>query len=65
MVAISAIGKNTGVGVMYFIGAAFWSLESVWCIWTMKKVYSAFRGQGHTVAQVKREAASRAATSAV
>eukprot|EP00887_Chlorella_sp_A99_P001929 scaffold18.g1929.t1 len=65
MSAISAIGDNTGVGVMYFIGAAFWSLESLWSLWTLKFAYASFRGNGMTAAQVKRDAAARAAASAV
>lgn len=65
MTAISAIGDNKGVGVMYFIGAAFWSLESLWTLWTLKAVYSSFRGQGMTAAQIKRDATARAAASAV
>ncbi|KAL4447315.1 hypothetical protein ABPG77_007348 [Micractinium sp. CCAP 211/92] len=63
--AINRISDNTGVGVMYFIGAGFWTIESLWCLWVYKLVYRSFRGQGMTVAQVKRDAATRAAGSAV
>ena len=55
------IGKNTGVGVMYFISGGFWILEGVWSFWTLKKVYSGFRGQGLTAGDVKRDAAREAA----
>lgn len=50
---------------MYFIGAALWSLESLWTLWTLKFVYASFRGQGMNAAQIKRDAAARAAASAV
>lgn len=42
------------VGVMYFIGAGFWTIESLWCMWVYKLVYRSFRGQGMTAAQVGR-----------
>lgn len=63
--AINRIGDNTGVGVMYFIGAGLWTLESLWSLWVYKLVYRSFRGHGMSAAQVKREAAGRAASSAV
>ncbi|GAB4814635.1 hypothetical protein N2152v2_001681 [Parachlorella kessleri] len=63
--AIRVISQNTGAGVIYFIGAALWSLEFVWSFWTLKVVYSAFRGKNMNMAQIKREAAARAATSQV
>jgi hypothetical protein len=59
------MNDNTGVGVVYFIGAGFWTIESLWSLWVYKLVYRSFRGQGMTVAQVKRDAAGRAASSAV
>lgn len=40
------------VGVMYFIGAGFWTIESLWSMWVYKLVYRSFRGQGMTAAQV-------------
>jgi hypothetical protein len=65
-VAISSVfGDNTGVGIIYFIGAGLWALEFVWSFWTLKRVYSAFRGQGTTMADVKADAARRAVASAV
>ena len=63
--ATTRIGDNTGVGVIYFIGAAFWTLESLWSLWVYKLVYRCFRGQGMSAAQVKRDAATRAAASQV
>ncbi|KAL4550187.1 hypothetical protein Ndes2526B_g08349 [Nannochloris sp. 'desiccata'] len=55
-------GENKGLGVVYYIGAALWSLEAVWSFWTLKRVYTAFRGKGMTAADVKRDAARGAAT---
>lgn len=63
--AINRLNDNQGVGIVYFIGAAFWTLESMWSLYVYKLVYRAFRGQGMTAAQVKRDAASRAALSQV
>lgn len=63
--AINRLGDNTGVGIIYFIGAGFWTLESLWSLWVYKLVYRAFRGQGMGVAQIKRDAAGRAASGAV
>ena len=63
--ATSRISANTGVGVIYFIGAAFWTLESLWSLWVYKLVYRCFRGQGMSAAAVKRDAATRAAASQV
>ena len=65
MSAISRIGANTGVGVIYFMGAAFWTLESAWSVFVMKGVYRSFRGNGMTAAQVQREAAGRVAMASV
>lgn len=59
------ISKNTGAGVMYFIGAGFWAIEFLWSFWTLKLVYANFRGKNHSLGQAKREAAVRAAASAV
>lgn len=65
-VTISSVyGDNHGVGIVYFIGAALWAAEFLWSFWTLKKVYSAFRGKGMTAADVKRDAARSAVTSAV
>ncbi|PSC72574.1 Secretory carrier-associated membrane 1 [Micractinium conductrix] len=49
--AINRMNDNTGVGIVYFIGAAFWTLESMWSLWVYKLVYRAFRGQGMSAAQ--------------
>lgn len=64
-IAIDLINDNTGVGVLYFIGAAFWSLEFIWSFWTLKTVYGAFRGAGMSVSQARNEAARRAAAASV
>lgn len=50
---------------MYFIGAALWALEFIWSFWVLKLVYSAFRGQGHTMSDVRRDAQVTGARSAV
>ena len=58
-------GENSGLGIVYYIGAALWSLEFVWSFWTLKRVYTAFRGKGLTAADVKRDAARGAVSAAV
>lgn len=63
--AINVISDNTGVGVMYFIGAALWAVEFLWSFWVLKLVYSCFRGQGHTVRSVKNDAAATGVRSQV
>lgn len=55
--AINVIGDNTGVGVVYFIGAALWSIEFLWSFWVVKMVYSVFRGGGHNMRSVRNDAA--------
>lgn len=35
---IKAFDKNTFVGVVYVIGGALWSIESLWSIWAIKTV---------------------------
>jgi hypothetical protein len=59
--AINMIDKNDAVGILYFIGAALWSLEFLWSFWTLKNVYTAFRGGGMSMTQARNEAARRAA----
>jgi hypothetical protein len=59
------MGANTGVGIVYLIGASLWALEFLWSFWTLKGVYGAFRGKGLTAADVKRDAARGAASAAV
>ena len=36
--SVKAFGNNTFVGVVYVIGGALWSLESLWSIWAMISV---------------------------
>ena len=38
MSAIKAIGSNTFTGVIFIIGACFWSLETLWSLWCLKMV---------------------------
>lgn len=56
---------NSGLAIVYYLGGAFWSVEFFWSFWALKRVYSAFRGKGHTAADVKRDAARNAVTAAV
>lgn len=63
--ATSVIGKNTGAGVIYFIGAGLWSIEFLWSFWTLKDVYANFRGQGKNLGQARREALARGAAAAI
>ena len=38
MSAIKAIGSNTFTGVIFIIGACFWTLETLWSLWCLKMV---------------------------
>ena len=57
--------ENNGLAIVYYIGGALWSIEFLWSFWVLKRVYAAFRGKGHTAADVKRDAARSAASAAV
>lgn len=59
-----AFGDNTFVGIVYLIGAIFWSIESVLSIWVLKTVYSNFRGSGGG-AKLKKQVATTAMATAV
>lgn len=54
--AIDLLGWNDLVGVFYFIGFAFFCLESLTSIWVIQQVYMYFRGSGKA-AEMKKEAA--------
>ncbi|KAI8009101.1 Secretory carrier-associated membrane protein 1 [Camellia lanceoleosa] len=56
--AIDVMGDYTVVGIFYFIGFAFFSIESLISIWVIQDVYMYFRGSGKA-AEMKREAAKR------
>ncbi|KAL7185607.1 hypothetical protein ACSBR2_027532 [Camellia fascicularis] len=56
--AIDVMGDQTVVGIFYFIGFAFFSIESLISIWVIQDVYMYFRGSGKA-AEMKREAAKR------
>ncbi|CAL5342557.1 unnamed protein product [Camellia sinensis] len=56
--AIDVMGDHTVVGIFYFIGFAFFSIESLISIWVIQDVYMYFRGSGKA-AEMKREAAKR------
>lgn len=47
-------------GIIYYVGAALWSVEFLWSFWTLKHVCSSFRGRGLGVQQAKQEAAAGA-----
>ncbi|RCV42001.1 hypothetical protein SETIT_9G179700v2 [Setaria italica] len=57
--AISEIGENAAVGIMYFMGFAIFVLEVLLSMWVFQRVYWFFRGKG-TEAQMRPDAASRA-----
>ena len=38
MSAIKAIGSNTFTGVIFILGACFWTLETLWSLWCLKMV---------------------------
>ncbi|XP_028089339.1 secretory carrier-associated membrane protein 1-like [Camellia sinensis] len=54
--AIDVMGDHTMVGIFYFIGFAFFSIESLISIWVIQDVYMYFRSSGKA-AEMKREAA--------
>lgn len=62
--AIDVLGNHVLVGIFYFIGFGFFSLESVISIWVIQQVYMYFRGSGKA-AEVKRDAARRTVMAAL
>ncbi|KAL6975800.1 Secretory carrier-associated membrane protein 1 [Sarracenia purpurea var. burkii] len=56
--AIDVLGDNVLVGIFYFIGFGFFTLESLISIWVIQQVYMYFRGSGKA-AEMKRDAARR------
>ncbi|XP_038888160.1 secretory carrier-associated membrane protein 1-like [Benincasa hispida] len=54
--AIDLLSSNALVGIFYFIGFAFFCIESLISIWVIQQVYMYFRGSGKA-AEMKREAA--------
>ncbi|KAI4319810.1 hypothetical protein MLD38_033364 [Melastoma candidum] len=61
--AITVLTDNILVGIFYFIGFAFFCLESLLSIWVLQQVYMYFRGSGKE-AEMKRDAAKRTMMSA-
>lgn len=61
--ALQTIGSNALTGIFYLVGGAVWTLESLWSFWTLKAVYSAFRGGGGD-RRLKQEVASAVASGA-
>ncbi|KAL1215938.1 Secretory carrier-associated membrane protein 3 [Cardamine amara subsp. amara] len=62
--AIDVLSSQALVGIFYFIGFAFFCLESVVSIWVIQQVYMYFRGSGKQD-QMRREAARGALRAAV
>ncbi|KAJ8748297.1 hypothetical protein K2173_001716 [Erythroxylum novogranatense] len=62
--AIDLLGLSGLVGVFYFIGFGFFSVEALLSIWVIQQVYMYFRGSGKA-AEIKREAAARTVISAL
>ncbi|XP_028105840.1 secretory carrier-associated membrane protein 1-like [Camellia sinensis] len=56
--AIDVMGDHTVVGIFYFIGFAFFSIEALISIWVIQDVYMYFRSCGKA-AEMKRKAAKR------
>ncbi|KAG6572345.1 Secretory carrier-associated membrane protein 1, partial [Cucurbita argyrosperma subsp. sororia] len=54
--AIDLLSTNAVVGTFYFIGFAFFCIESLISIWVIQQVYMYFRGSGKA-AEMKRAAA--------
>uniref|UniRef100_A0A2N9EWI4 Secretory carrier-associated membrane protein n=1 Tax=Fagus sylvatica TaxID=28930 RepID=A0A2N9EWI4_FAGSY len=54
--AIDLLGSHALVGIFYFIGFAFFCVESLLSIWVIQQVYMYFRGSGKA-AEMKRDAA--------
>ncbi|XP_058084001.1 secretory carrier-associated membrane protein 3-like [Magnolia sinica] len=54
--AIDVLGDHALVGIFYFIGFAFFCLESLLSVWVIQQVYMYFRGSGKA-AEIKRDAA--------
>ncbi|XP_022930790.1 secretory carrier-associated membrane protein 1-like [Cucurbita moschata] len=54
--AIDLLSSNALVGIFYFIGFAFFCIESLISIWVIQQVYMYFRGSG-MAAEMKHEAA--------
>ncbi|XP_033132600.1 secretory carrier-associated membrane protein 2 isoform X2 [Brassica rapa] len=54
--ALELLTTNAAVGIMYFIGAGFFCIETLLNIWVIQQVYAYFRGSGKA-AEMKREAA--------
>ncbi|CAN6876754.1 unnamed protein product [Brassica oleracea] len=53
--AFEFLTTNAMVGILYFIGAGFFCIETLLNIWLIQQVYAYFRGSGKA-AQMKREA---------
>ncbi|XP_010556826.1 PREDICTED: secretory carrier-associated membrane protein 2 [Tarenaya hassleriana] len=53
--AIELMTSNLVVGILYFIGAGFFCVESLLSIWVIQQVYAYFRGSGKAAA-MKQEA---------
>lgn len=62
--AINAMDVTDFVGVIYFVGAACWTVEALFSLWVIKDVFLFFRGQGG-IQQAKQQAAIMALRSQI
>ncbi|WOL04867.1 hypothetical protein Cni_G13589 [Canna indica] len=62
--AVDLISEHVLVGIFYFIGFGFFTIESLLSVWVMQQVYMYFRGSGK-FAEMKREAARGAMRAAM
>mmetsp|Transcript_20107 Transcript_20107/g.59708 ORF Transcript_20107/g.59708 Transcript_20107/m.59708 type:complete len:320 (-) Transcript_20107:1052-2011(-) len=54
--AIQALDYGAFPGVVFMMGAAFWTIEALYCLWCLKDAFLFFRGKGG-VEQAKQDAA--------
>lgn len=62
--AIDLFGIDAAVGIFYFIGCAFFFVESLLSLWVIQQVYMYFRGSGKA-AEIKREAVTKSMMAAL
>ncbi|KAG4212912.1 hypothetical protein ERO13_A01G015700v2 [Gossypium hirsutum] len=62
--AIDLFGIDAAVGIFYFIGCAFFFVESLLSLWVIQQVYMYFRGSGKA-AELKREAVTNSMMAAL
>ncbi|OIT27836.1 PREDICTED: secretory carrier-associated membrane protein 1-like [Nicotiana attenuata] len=62
--AIDLIGWNSIIGIFFFVGAAFFSVESLISIWVIQQVFMYFRGSGKA-AEMKKQVARSTINAAI